>query len=146
MRYRAGDTVAKRNRYLFVCTNTRPVGTPKGSCGTRDAAAIHAAIKSEIAVRGMGNVEVRACTSSCLDVCWAGPAVLVSPDDVVLGRVTLADVPSIVDALRGDIATHRLVLGPQDFDAKTAGPQLPEVAPTASPSGLVGVGSLLKKP
>ncbi len=148
MRYRAAESVAKRNRYLFVCTNTRPVGTPKGSCGTRNAVAIHAAIKSEINLRGMGNVEVRACTASCLDVCWAGPAVLVSPENLVFGRVTLEDVPSIVDALRAEVVSHRLLLGPEDFDPKTAGPQLPETpvdggAPPAAPKL---VTSLLKKP
>lgn len=122
--------MAKRNRYLFVCNNARPPGTPKGSCATRDAVAIHAAIKAEIAARGLAQIEVRACTASCLDVCWAGPALLVSPDQVFLGRITLADVPTIVDALQRDVIEHRLVLGQEDFDAKTALPSLPETAPT----------------
>ena len=140
--------MAKRNRYLFVCINARPVGTPKGSCATRDSVAIHAAIKSEIAARGMANVEVRACTSSCIDVCWAGPTVLVSPDQVVFGRVTIDDVPSIVDALRAEVVSHRLVLGPEEFDAKTAGPSLPESSspqPSQPQPGQL-VSSLLKKP
>jgi (2Fe-2S) ferredoxin len=122
--------VAKRERYLFVCTNSRPHGTPKGSCATRAAVELHAALKAEINARGMSGTQVRACTSSCLDVCWAGPAILVAPDNVVLGRVTTADVTSIVDALTKDALEHPLLIGADDYDAKTAGPSLPELPPT----------------
>jgi len=122
--------VAKRERYLFVCTNSRPHGTPKGSCGTRGAVELHAALKAEINARGMSGTQVRACTASCLDVCWAGPAILVAPDNLVLGRVTTNDVASIVDALAKEHLEHPLVIGVNDYEAKTAEPSLPELLPT----------------
>jgi (2Fe-2S) ferredoxin len=124
--------VAKRKRYLFVCINERPHGTAKGSCATRGAVAIHAALKAEIAMRKLATTEVRACTSSCHDVCWAGPSILVSPDEVFYGRVTLQDVPEIVDALASGRVVERLVLAPGDFEQATAGPGLPELPPEAS--------------
>ena len=53
--------------------------------------------KRQLQARGLARAEVRACTSSCLDVCWAGPIVAVEPDGYFYGRVTMADVPRIVD-------------------------------------------------
>ncbi len=118
----------QRKHYLFVCTNRREPGTPKGSCATRDSVAIHAAIKAGLAARGLAKVEARACTSSCTDVCWAGPIVAVEPDGFFYGRVTLADVPAILDALASGSRVERLVLGASEFDAATAGPMLAEAA------------------
>src|SRR5512139_3224730 len=119
--------MAQRKRYLFVCVNRRAPGTPKGSCATRGSEALHASLKAEIAARGMAKTEVRACTSSCLDVCWAGPAIMVSPDGYVYGRVQEADIPEICDALAAGRRVERLVLAPNDFEQETAGPQLPEL-------------------
>jgi len=118
--------VPQRRRYLFVCTNRREPGTPNGSCATRDALAIHAALKQGLLARGLAQAEARACTSSCTDACWAGPIVAVEPDGFFYGRVTLADVPEMLDALALGTRVERLVLPPNDYDASTAGPMLPE--------------------
>jgi len=123
--------MAQRRRYLFVCVNRRPDGVPKGSCAQRGSVEIHAALKAELAARGMAKTEVRACTASCLDTCWAGPSIAVEPDGYFYGRVTLADVPAIVDALAAGSRVERLVLPPEDFDEKTAHPALP--VPAAAP-------------
>jgi (2Fe-2S) ferredoxin len=127
--------VPKRNRYLFVCTNRRPLGTPKGSCATRGSEAIHAALKAAIAEKGLAQTEVRACTSSCLDVCWAGPTVAVSPDGLFYGRVTLGDVPEIVDALARGAVVERLILPAVDFDMATAAAGLPEQGEASGDEG-----------
>ena len=125
----------RRKRYLFVCVNERPHGTPKGSCATRGAVALHAALKQEIAARKLATTEVRACTSSCHDLCWAGPSIAISPDDIFYGRVTLADVPEIVDALAQGRVVERLVLPERDFDPATADPSLPE-HPASTPAAI----------
>ncbi len=108
--------VPQRNHYLFVCVNRRPDGSPKGSCAQNGAVEIHAALKSALAENGLAKVEARACTASCLDVCWAGPVIAVEPDHFFYGRVTLNDVPEIVSALRDQTRVERLVLAPGDFD------------------------------
>jgi (2Fe-2S) ferredoxin len=107
--------MAKRKRLLFVCVNRRPDGAPKGSCAARGADEIHAALKSRLKERGLAELEVRACTSSCLDTCWAGPAIAVEPDHYYYGRVKLTDVEEIVDALAKNERVERLVLSPDDF-------------------------------
>ena len=122
--------MAQRKRYLFVCVNRRADGVPKGSCAQRGSVEIHAALKAALAERGMAKTEARACTASCLDVCWAGPAIAVEPDGYFYGRVTLADVPAIVDALASGSRVERLVLPRDDFDERTAGPSLPVLPPS----------------
>lgn len=110
----------QRKRYLFVCVNRRPDGSPKGSCAARGAVEIHAALKEQVFQAGLAKVEARPCTASCLDACWVGPVISVEPDHYFYGRVTLADVPEIVAALREDRRVERLVLQPEDFDEATA--------------------------
>jgi (2Fe-2S) ferredoxin len=107
--------MAQRKRYLFVCVNSRPDGTPKGSCAARGAVAVHAALKEQLKARGLAGLEARACTSSCLDTCWVGPSIAVEPDHYFYGRVTLADVPEIVEALSRGERVERLVLKPEDY-------------------------------
>lgn len=116
--------MGQRKRYLFVCVNRRPDGAPKGSCATRGAAELHAALKEQVQVAGLARVEARACTSSCLDACWAGPVIAVEPDGFFYGRVTAADVPEIVTALREGGRVDRLVLAAEDYDEATARPAL----------------------
>lgn len=108
--------MAQRKRFLFVCVNRRPDGTPKGSCAARGAEAIHGRIKELLKQRGLAELEVRACTSSCLDVCWAGPCIAVEPDHFVYGRVKEGDVEAIVDGLARGERVERLVLEPHDFE------------------------------
>ncbi len=121
--------MAQRKRYLFVCVNRRPDGVAKGSCAARGAVAIHEALKAGAKERGLAKTEVRPCTSSCLDICWAGPAVAVEPDGYFYGRVTLEDVPTILNALASGTRVERLILGPEEFDEKTAAPALPVLTP-----------------
>ncbi len=107
--------MAKRKRYLFVCVNRRPDGTPKGSCAARGAVDLHAALKARLKARGLWDTEVRACTSSCLDTCWVGPTIAVEPDDYFYGRVTENDLDEIIDALQSNERVERLVLSSDDY-------------------------------
>ena len=107
--------MAKRKRYLFVCVNRRPDGTPKGSCAARGAVELHQKLKTLLKARGLADTEARACTSSCLDTCWAGPTIAVEPDDFFYGRVREADLEEIVTGLVTGERVERLVLRPDDF-------------------------------
>jgi (2Fe-2S) ferredoxin len=107
--------MAQRKRYLFVCVNSRPDGTPKGSCAARGSVALHAKLKALLKARGLAEAEARACTSSCLDTCWAGPTIAVEPDHFCYGRVTEADLQEIVLTLEQGGRVERLVLGPEDY-------------------------------
>ena len=97
-----------RNRYLFVCINRRAEDNPKGCCATKDSEEVYKALKEEIAARGLAKLEARVCTSSCLDQCDTGVTILVEPDHFFYGRVTVADVPEIVDGLVNGQPVQRL--------------------------------------
>ena len=104
-----------RQRYLFVCTNRRADDDAKGSCAVRGSEEIRAALKEQVAARGLAKLQARVCKSSCLDQCSSGVCILVEPDHFFYGRVTLADLPEIVEALANGQRVERLVLTPADL-------------------------------
>jgi (2Fe-2S) ferredoxin len=106
------ELMPHRQRYLFVCTNRRPDGHPKGSCAEKGSEAIVPALKEALAQRGVAKDVVRACSSSCLDLCESGISVVQEPEHVAYGNVTLADVPAIADAAaKGEIVERLVVEG-----------------------------------
>ncbi len=98
-----------RDRYLFVCTNRREEGNPKGSCAQKGSDEIIKALKGALLDRGLAKT-TRACSSGCLDLCESGVTVLVEPDHVVYGNVTLADVEAIADGVATGRIVERLVV------------------------------------
>ena len=83
--------------HVFVCENRRPDGDPRGSCAAKGSEAIRAALKAEIARRGLKQ-EVRANAAGCLDACADGPSIVVYPEGVWYGHVRVEDVPEIVES------------------------------------------------
>jgi (2Fe-2S) ferredoxin len=70
-------------------------------------------LKEALAKRGVAKEIVRACSSSCLDLCETGIAVLQEPEHVAYGRVTVDDVEAIADAAaRGEVVARLVVHGP----------------------------------
>ena len=102
--------MALRKRYLFVCTNRRAEGHEKGSCAARGSEEVYRALKEEVKARGLGKVQARVCSSTCLDQCSAGVTILLEPDHVFYGHVVLDDVREIADAIANDQIVARLVM------------------------------------
>jgi (2Fe-2S) ferredoxin len=98
-----------RDRYLFVCTNRREEGNPKGSCAQKGSEEIVKRLKGALLERGLAKT-VRACSSSCLDLCEYGASIVLEPDHVVYGHVTLEDVDAIADGLAKGEVVQRLVI------------------------------------
>ena len=96
--------------HVFVCENHRDPSDPRGSCGAKGSEAIRAAMKEELARRGLKKL-VRANSAGCLDACADGPTVVVYPEGVWYGRVKVEDVPEIVEShLVGGVPVERLVV------------------------------------
>lgn len=87
--------MAPFDKHLFICGNRRDDGHPRGCCDPAGNEALHKAFKKALALRGVKRV--RANKSGCLDQCEKGPSVVVYPDAVWYGGVTVADVETIVD-------------------------------------------------
>jgi (2Fe-2S) ferredoxin len=107
--------MSQREHYLFVCTNRRDETDPRGSCTLRGSAEIRQALKDQLAAAGLASLKARICASSCLDQCLSGVTILVEPDHFFYGRVTLADVPEIVNGLAQNKRVERLVLTDEDL-------------------------------
>jgi (2Fe-2S) ferredoxin len=107
--------VPQRQRYLFVCINQREDNHPKGSCTARGSEEVRVALKEQLAARGLAKLQARVCASSCLDQCSSGVCILVEPDHLFYGRVTVADVPEIVAGIASGQRVERLVLSADDL-------------------------------
>lgn len=84
------------DRHVFVCTNRRPDGHPKGCCATKGAEEVRAAFKEELDKRGLKG-RMRANAAGCLDTCAFGVSVVVYPEGAWYGGVKVEDVPTIVE-------------------------------------------------
>jgi (2Fe-2S) ferredoxin len=98
-----------RERYLFVCTNRRTDDNPKGSCAQKGSEEIVKALKAALLRRGVQG-RLRACSTSCLDLCEVGASIVQEPEHVAYGNVTLADVDAIADAAASGAVVERLVV------------------------------------
>jgi (2Fe-2S) ferredoxin len=100
----------KFEKHIFVCTNQRPSENPRGSCDRTGGADLHQAFKAGLAKRGLKG-KVRANKAGCLDQCEHGPTVVIYPQAVWYGKVTVADVDEIIDQhIASDIVVERLVI------------------------------------
>jgi len=81
-------------RHVFVCENERDPANPKGCCAARDASEVRSRLKKlafEAGLRG----RVRINSAGCLDQCERGVAVVVYPEAVWYGGVTVDDVEEL---------------------------------------------------
>lgn len=90
-------SLIKLKGHLFVCTNDRPPGHPRGCCKERGSEALVQLFKQELAKLGL-HKEVRAQKAGCLDACEDGPTVVIYPEGVWYGRVQERDVAEIVQS------------------------------------------------
>lgn len=97
-------------RHIFICGNARVAGHPRGCCDPAQEAELHKLFKKRLAERGFHGT-VRANQAGCLDQCEHGPNIVVYPDGVWYGNVTLEDVDEIVEShIVNNIPVERLRL------------------------------------
>jgi (2Fe-2S) ferredoxin len=95
-------------------------------------------MKAALLSRGLHKT-ARACSASCLDLCEEGAAIVLEPDHVVYGNVTLDDVDAIADALAKGEVVERLVVHRGASGASGAhGAPASEGASPPSPGGAEG--------
>jgi (2Fe-2S) ferredoxin len=97
-------------RHVFICTNRRDPANPKGSCAEKGSEAVKERFKKELYERGLKG-KVRANAAGCLDQCEHGCSVVVYPEQVWYGKVTVEDVPEIIDRhiMKGEVVERLLM-------------------------------------
>jgi (2Fe-2S) ferredoxin len=111
--------VARFEHHLFVCENVRPPENPRGCCSAKGSPAVRERFKDLIAARGLKSI-VRANSAGCLDQCGNGVTVVVYPEQVWYGRVTLEDVPEILDAIERGGVVERLRIPDEKLTGRRA--------------------------
>jgi len=82
-------------KHIFVCENKRPDEHPRGCCCDKGSKEIRVLFKKRLAELGL-NSKVRANAAGCLDACEFGVTVLVYPEQIWYGGVTIDDVEEII--------------------------------------------------
>jgi len=105
--------VPSLQRHVFVCVNERAADNPKGSCKLKGGNDVRDRLKIELGKRGLSKI-IRANNAGCLDQCEHGVTVVVYPEQVWYGHVTVDDIAEIVDKhLIGGEPVARLLLPDQ---------------------------------
>ena len=96
------------DRHVFVCENRREPGNPQGCCADKGGAEVREEFKRQLHERSLKKT-IRANAAGCLDQCARGVAVVVYPEQVWYGGVTVGDVTEIIEShLVGGVPVERL--------------------------------------
>jgi (2Fe-2S) ferredoxin len=113
-------------RHVFVCINERPAGHPKGDCKSKCGGEVRDALKAGLSARGVAK-QIRANNAGCLDQCERGVTVVVYPEQVWYGGVTVADVDELIEShlVAGKVVERLLIPDQPQVDPAA---QLPTIA------------------
>ena len=102
----------KLKNHIFICTNQRPEGHPRGCCQSKSSEDLVKSLKEGLSQAGLAR-EVRAQKAGCLDDCESGHSMVVYPEGVWYGKVKPDDIPEIIQShLIGGKPVERLrILG-----------------------------------
>ncbi len=84
-------------KLVLVCTNCKDEGK---CCAGGGSEPIRDALKAKVKALGL---PVRVSKTGCMGMCPTGPTVVIMPDDLWFGAVTMADVDRIVDLLKASM-------------------------------------------
>ena len=105
--------------HIFICTNTRPAGHPRGCCNPDGSARLREVFKAEVKRLGL-KAEVRANAAGCLDQCEHGPNVVVYPEAVWYGGVRPEDAAEIIQShIVGGAPVERLRIADSCLNSKS---------------------------
>lgn len=103
-------------KHIFVCENKRPDGHPKGCCASKNSLEVRALFKKRLNELGL-SAQIRANAAGCLDACEHGVAVVVYPEQIWYGNVTIDDVEEIIqEHLLKDNPVERLKIKDNRFN------------------------------
>ncbi|HWO20413.1 MAG TPA: (2Fe-2S) ferredoxin domain-containing protein [Kofleriaceae bacterium] len=112
-------------RHVFVCINERAPDHPKGSCKLRGGVEVRDRLKAELSARGLGK-RIRANNAGCLDQCEQGVTVVVYPEQVWYGHVTVEDIPEIIEKhlIGGEVVARLLLPDQPHLGGRTSFPSI----------------------
>ncbi|MEQ8667289.1 MAG: (2Fe-2S) ferredoxin domain-containing protein [Rhodospirillales bacterium] len=108
-----GDPAPYYDRHVFVCTNQRACGHPRGCCMDKGSVELRTYMKER--ARDLGLESVRINAAGCLDRCELGPTMVIYPEGVWYRAPDKAAIDEILEThLRDGARVERLMLRPDD--------------------------------
>ncbi len=111
-----GDPPYYYRHHVFVCTNRRPDGHPRGSCAAKGSEAVRNYMKAR--AKELGLTSARINTAGCLDRCEEGPCVVIYPAGLWYRATDRAAAERILESLRGEPPPPDLMLPPGPTESK----------------------------
>ena len=109
-----GDPAPYYRAHVFVCTNEREAGHPRGCCREKNADELRDYMKKKATGLGLGKA-VRINNAGCLDRCELGPVLVIYPEGVWYNVNSKADVDEVLQThLVEGKRVERLMLQPTD--------------------------------
>jgi (2Fe-2S) ferredoxin len=103
--------------HVFVCTNERPAGHPRGCCKAKGSEKLRDYMKARAKELGLNTVRIN--SAGCLDRCELGPTMVIYPEGVWYSPKSSADIDEILTThLVGKGRVTRLMLKPGDDPPK----------------------------
>ena len=100
----------KYSHHIFICINQRPPGHPKGDCASKASRDVFQKFQEELEKRQLWE-RVAVNGTTCLGPCNFGASVVVYPEGIWYGTVSVKDVEEIVDKhIVGGKPVERLLL------------------------------------
>lgn len=84
-------------KHIFICENKRPEGHPRGCCFEKGSVQLKDKFKDRIKELGLNSL-IRTNSSGCLDACEFGASMVIYPEQIWYGGVTLDDVEEIIQS------------------------------------------------
>lgn len=112
-----GDPRLFFDKHIFMCTNKREPGHPRGCCAEKDSEDIRNYMKAKAKQLGIENIRVN--SAGCLDRCEIGPNVLIYPEGVWYKCSSFEDADEILQThlIEGG-RVERLMHQPEDGPKK----------------------------
>ena len=103
-------------KHIFICENRRPEGHPKGCCAEKNSLAVRELFKKRLKELGLSS-DIRSNSAGCLDACEHGVTVVVYPEQIWYGKVTVDDVEEIIQShLIKNLPVDRLKIADKKFN------------------------------
>ena len=100
--------MAKPEKHVFVCIQSRLPGHPRGSCAANGAVTVFQEFTQQFEQKQLyGRFAVT--STGCIGTCSNGPSIIVYPEGIMYGGVKKEDVTAIIEEhLLGDKPVERL--------------------------------------
>jgi len=105
--------------HIFVCENQRPENHPRGCCASKGSVELRDVLKKRVKEAGLP-VDIRVNGAGCLDACEYGTVIVIYPEQIWYGAVTIDDIDEIIEQhLKNGTPVERLMIKDKRFHKDT---------------------------